>query len=125
MPATGCLSGYNLGFGAAATATPTAGASRVRLTSHPVVGAGWETLQGMITISSGALDEQLSAVELEAIIEQEVEVIQEAVAAEEAAQAAVTAEEAENPVKGRSILKTLLILGLVTALVFAVIFMYT
>ena len=72
MPATGCLSGYNLGFGepAPATATtPTVSASRALSAMHPTVGTGiWETLMGMITISSGALDEQLAEAELEALI---------------------------------------------------------
>jgi len=87
VPATGCLSGYNLGFGAKATAIPAVGASRVRLNAHPVVGSSFETLQGMVTISSGALDEQLAEEELEAVIVEEVVVIQQQVAAEEAAKA--------------------------------------
>ena len=68
MPATCCLSGYKLGFGAPTT-TPTAGASRAFSAMHPTVGTGiWETLMGMITISSGALDEQLAEAELTALI---------------------------------------------------------
>lgn len=68
VPATGCLSGYNLGFGAPTT-TPTVSASRALSAMHPTVGTGiWETLMGMITISSGALDEQLAEAELEALI---------------------------------------------------------
>ena len=68
VPATGCLSGYNLGFGAPAT-TPTVSASRALSAMHPTVGTGiWETLMGMITISSGALDEQLAEAELTALI---------------------------------------------------------
>lgn len=70
VPATGCLSGYNLGFGAPAPATtPTVSASRALSAMHPTVGTGiWETLMGMITISSGALDEQLAEAELTALI---------------------------------------------------------
>jgi hypothetical protein len=125
VPATGCLSGYNLGFGAAATATPTAGASRFRSASHPIVGGIWETLQGMITISSGALNDQLAAEELDAVINQEIEIIQEAVAAEAAAQVVVTKEDAENPMSGGSIMRTLFLIGLLTTLFFVFIFMTT
>lgn len=45
--------------------------------------------------------------------------------ATEAAQAAVTKEEAENPMSGGSVMRTLLILALLATLFFAVIFMMT
>ena len=79
----------------------------------------------MITISSGALDDQLAAEELDAFINQEVEIIQEAVAAEAAAQVVVTKEDAENPMSGGSIMRTLFFIGLLTTLFFVFIFMTT
>ena len=61
VPNSGCLSGYNLGWYAPAT-TPTTGASRY---GRSLSEANIVTLQGIVTISSDGIQEDLMVTEIE------------------------------------------------------------
>jgi len=60
VPSSGCLSGYNMGWGAPAT-TPTAGASRY---GRNLAEVNIVTLQGIVTISSDGIQEDLMVTEV-------------------------------------------------------------